>query len=169
MLPVMFQNVPVWLQNENQWILWKLVYRNGREIKLPWSVYDRAASTTDPATWHSFECVVMRFDEKKHAGIGWVFREGGGLCGIDLDGCRNPQTEVIEDWAWDWINKFRGYTEISPSGTGVKIWGRTEKTITGLNRKVNRPMVSKKTPGVEAYTHGRYFAVTGNVIRGYEG
>lgn len=169
MLAVQFQNVPQYLQDENQWILWKLVYRNGREIKMPWSVYDQAASTTDPSTWHSFECAVMRYDEQKHAGIGFVFREGGGFGGIDLDGCRNPQTEVIEGWAWDWINKFHGYTEISPSGTGVKIWIKTDRKITGINRKVNRDMVSTKTPGVEAYTHGRYFAVTGNVIKGYEG
>ena len=169
MKPIAFQNVPECLVNECQWVLWKEVVRNGKATKMPVSVYHDAASSTDPATWSSFECAVMRFDESIHSGIGWVFRRGGGFAGIDLDGCRDPQTGVIQDWAWKWIDKFRGYTEISPSETGVKIWIRCNKELAkGVNEKVNQPAVSSKTPGVEVYTQGRYFAVTGHVIRGYE-
>ncbi len=164
------QNVPESLQNVNQWILWKNINRNGKSVKLPWSVFDEPAKSTGPETWSSFECVVMRYDERKHAGIGFVFADGGGYAGVDLDGCRDPKSGVIDDWAWKYIDGFRGYTEISPSGTGVKIFIRTTRKITGINAKLDHlPVKYGKTPGIEAYTQGRYFAVTGDVVRGYEG
>lgn len=164
------RNVPEALQNVNQWILWRAVDRGGKIVKLPWSVYDKAASSTGPGTWSSFECVVMRYREGFHAGIGFVFADGGGYAGIDLDGCRDPASGIIDEWAWKYIDGFRGYTEVSPSGTGVKIFVRTNRRITGLNAKLDGiPAKHGKTPGIEAYTQGRYFAVTGDVIRGYEG
>ena len=165
-----FAAVPQAMQDVRQWILWRMVERGGKPVKLPWSVYDAAASSTDPETWHDYECAVMRYREGYHAGLGFVFAEGGGYGGCDLDGCRDPQTGVIDQWAWRYIDRLRGYTEISPSGTGVKIFFRTSKASPkGMNRKLDLPAKHGKTPGVEVYTQGRYFAVTGQVVRGYEG
>jgi primase-polymerase (primpol)-like protein len=111
----------------------------------------------------------MRYDETRYSGIGFVFSEGGGFAGIDLDGCRNPSTGVIEEWAWKAIERFHGYTEISPSETGVKIWIPCAISIPkGINQKITQTSVSDKTPGIEIYTHGRYFAYTGDVVKGYE-
>lgn len=165
-----FDTVPQELQDINNWILWKLVKRDGREIKLPWSVYDQAASSTDENTWSSYECVVMRYEPGKHAGIGFVFSKGCGYAGVDFDACRNPVTGEMAEWSAEWVRKFGTYTEISPSGTGVKMWLRSEKEFTtGKNIKIDQPAMPgcDKKPGIEIYTQGRYFAVTGRVLRGF--
>jgi putative DNA primase/helicase len=44
--------------------------------------------------------------------------------GIDLDGCRDPQTGVIEPWALEVVRLLDSYTEVSPSGRGLHIWVR---------------------------------------------
>lgn len=164
-----FQNIPYELQDINNWILWKSVQRDGKETKIPWSVYDEAAKTNDPKTWGSFESAVMRYEPSTHAGIGFVFSQGCGYAGIDLDSCRNPVTLEMADWAMEWIDKFNSYTEVSPSGTGVKIWVKTNLDLTGINSKIDAPPMPgcKKKPGIEAYTKGRYFAMTGFVVRGF--
>jgi hypothetical protein len=57
-------------------------------------------------------------------GVGLMFApvDAHHLGGIDLDSCRNPQTEKIEGWAEDVIARFSSYTEVSPSGTGAKVF-----------------------------------------------
>lgn len=165
-----FATVPQELQDVNQWVLWKLVIRDGKEIKMPWSVYDQPAKSNDASTWSTFECAVMRYDEQKHAGIGFVFAVGDGFAGVDLDSCRDPETGAIAKWAQDHIDEANSYTEISPSGTGVKIWLKSELHLPkGRNIKLDHPPSVRggKKPGIEIYTQERYFAVTGHVIRGF--
>jgi len=168
-MKILFHNVPPAIRDENNWVLWKNVIRGGKSTKIPYSVWDAPASSTDASTWSTYESSVIRFDEAQHAGIGFVFAAGGGFAGIDLDGCRNPKTGVIEEWAWKVIERFHGYTEISPSETGVKIWIPCSASVAkGINKKLAEKAVSEKSPGIEIYTQGRYFAFTGNVIKGYE-
>ena len=165
-----FDTIPECLTKLRQWILWRKIIRDGKEVKLPWSVYDNPASSTDPETWHDFECAVIRYDATRHAGIGFVFADGDGFAGVDLDSCRHPESGEIADWAKRWIDKAGDcYAEVSPSGTGVKIWVRSElKLDKGRNWKINeQPMIPGKKPGVEMYTHGRYFAVTGFILKGF--
>lgn len=165
-----FQKIPFELQNRRQWVLWRVIKRDGKETKIPWSVYDKAASSTDPDTWHEFECVVMRYREGYHAGIGFVFAVGDGYAGIDLDACRNAETGAIARWAQQWIDKSNDcYCEISPSETGVKIWIRSDLTLDrGRNIKVQEEGTTPaKKPGIEIYTHGRFFAVTGRKIKDF--
>lgn len=166
---VLFKNVPFILQCERNWVLWKTITRDGKPTKIPWSVYDRPASSTDPQTWHDWETAVIQYDRTRHSGVGFVFAEGGGFAGIDLDGCRDKETGIIDDWAWSIIDRFKTYSEISPSGTGVKLFLQSTRAIPkGINKKLDMPAKHGKTPGIEVYTHGRYFAVTGQVIKGYE-
>ena len=71
--------------------------------------------------------------------------------GSDLDRCRDPETGTIEPWAQEIIDEIRSYTEISPSGTGIRILAQGSKP-TGRCRKGS----------VEIYDHGRYLTVTGD-------
>ena len=157
-------NVPDELQNEVAWVLWRSIQRDGKSVKLPWSVYDKPASSTDPATWAAFDTVVEKLREGYHAGIGFVFAEDSPFCGVDLDGCRNPQTGEIDQWAIPWIKALNSYTEVSPSGTGVKVFCRSSLSLKGVNQKIDQPNRYGKEPGIEVYTSGRYFAVTGQVV-----
>lgn len=171
MIEPKFSTVPELLQNLNQWVLWKVITRDGKDTKIPWSVYDKPASSTDSATWSSFECVVMRYEASRHAGIGFVFEKSDGLAGIDLDSCRDPETGRIAGWAQKWIDKSDDcYCEVSPSGTGVKIWVKADMHLEkGRNIKIEEdPLVPGKKPGIEIYTHGRYFAVTGHKLKDFK-
>jgi putative DNA primase/helicase len=62
---------------------------------------------------------------ERGAGVGIVLNRGSGtvrVIGIDLDNCRDPATGEIAPWALEIVRRFDSYTEISPSGTGVKIF-----------------------------------------------
>lgn len=157
-------NVPDELQNQVCWVLWREILRDGKLSKVPWSVYDKPASSTNPETWAAFDTVVMRFNPGYHAGIGFVFAKDSPFCGVDLDGCRNPQTGEIDSWAKPWIQGLDSYAEISPSQTGVKIFCRSSLSLKGVNRKIDQPNLHGKEPGIEVYTGGRYFTVTGQVV-----
>jgi len=154
--------IPEGMQNLQQWILWRAIPRGDKINKVPWSVYDQPASSTNSKTWAAFDTVVEKYDDKRHAGLGFVFTLDDPYTGIDLDGCRNPETGQITDWAWKWINAIESYTEISPSGTGVKIFATVNNQYhNGMKKDVEEERVSDKNPGVEIYSTGRYFAVTG--------
>ena len=157
-------NVPNDMQNEVAWVLWRSIQCNGKARKVPWSVYDKAASSTDSTTWAAFDTVVEKLREGYHAGIGFVFAEDSLFCGVDLDGCRNPRTGEIDEWAIPWINALNSYTEVSPSGTGVKVFCQSSLSLKGINQKIDQPNRYGKEPGIEVYTSGRYFTVTGQVV-----
>jgi hypothetical protein len=66
------------------------------------------------------------------------FRVGG----IDFDLCRNSETGQIENWAQTIIDDFATYAEVSPSGTGVKIFFTYSaedlpRVDGGLNPRIN--------------------------------
>jgi primase-polymerase (primpol)-like protein len=93
--------------------------------------------------------------EHGYGGIGFVFTPEDDLCGVDLDGCLDPETGEIEGWAQEIIEELDSYTEISPSGTGVHVLVRGTLPA-GRNRKGR----------FEAYDRGRYFTVTGRHLAG---
>jgi len=159
--------VPQELRDRHQWIVWRNELRYGKPTKVPYQVNGRHAKTNDPATWSSFEAalaVVDRFD-----GLGFVFSAEDPFFGLDLDGCRNPETGELAEWAACLLNEFKTYAELSPSGTGVKLFG-VGSVPGGTGRKkelTDEPIVTaEKRPGIEAYDRGRYFAFTGERFNG---
>ncbi len=162
-----FASVPGDLTSLDQWVLWQEIKRDGRSTQMPFSFYRTAASSTNPATWAGFESVVTTFDESQDSGIGFVFTPDDNLFGIDLDGCRNSETGTLEPWADSIVETFATYFEVSPSGTGVKLFCRSERQLPGGKKKtIGAERVSNKTPGVEAYSQAQYFAVTGHALNG---
>lgn len=75
--------VPDDLTERDQWLLW----RCERETKVPYSTTGRRASSTDPATWCSYDeaLEVWRRHPQRWAGIGFVFHESDPFVGLDLD------------------------------------------------------------------------------------
>lgn len=147
--------IPLELRNRNQWVCW----RSWEGKKLPTQPNGKAASSTNKETWSSYAVCAQASDT-----IGFVFSADDPFIGIDLDGCRDPQTRLIQPWAWDVIEKFATYAEISPSGTGVKLWG----IFHGLWTCPHKKAFDGSHCGIEVYQTGRYFCVTGKVIAGYE-
>lgn len=156
-----FDLIPEELRERNQWIVWKMIRRQDKDTKVPFQPNGMTARTDDPTTWSSFdECMKQ---VHKFAGLGYVFSAGDPYTGIDFDSCFDPDTKQIFPWAKEWIVKLNSYSEVSPSGTGIKTWVRAKFPFgNGKNVKLkNQPSVKGKTAGVEAYDHGRYFCVTG--------
>jgi hypothetical protein len=107
------------------------------------------ASTTNPATWGTFEEACARGTL-----IGFVFTDSDPYTGIDLDDKpTRPATEDQKARFGKILEVFDSYTETSTSGRGVHITVRG-KVPTGIHGR----------DGVEVYSTARYFVMTGNSI-----
>jgi putative DNA primase/helicase len=145
--------IPHLLQQKNAWVNWRAVERDGRVTKVPCMPTGASASTTNPATWSSFDAVK---NAKAFSGVGVILVDD--LVGIDLDKCLNDEG-VLEPWAQQVVDKFpSSYIERSPSGRGLHILCLGAPKNTGKGGPENRlEMYSKASP--------RYFTVTGSVYQ----
>lgn len=147
-------NVPQLLQIIPRWIRWRDI--DGKKVPVQ--------KINAPKEWMSFDDAARDTTPTEKGGLGFVFTEDDDFGGIDLDACRNPDTGELTDWAKRIVNLFQSYTEISPSGTGVKIFAKgAPPKITPNVLPMPGDTIRGKTPQMEVYTSGRYFAVTGNV------
>jgi primase-polymerase (primpol)-like protein len=116
---------------------------------MPLTTGGRAASSTDPATWCSYqEAKTSRIG----VGLGFVLNGDGIVC-VDLDHCVDARGRVA-GWAQRILDELPAtYVEVSPSGGGLHVfgYGRVER-----GRRVRRGDIA-----VEVYGRGRYIAVTG--------
>jgi len=150
--------IPSELKPRPQWVNWEYEQRQNNDYaKVPYSpVTGQRADVSNPATWGTFDQAVERANSAPgQIGIGFVFTPQDPYCGIDLDNCINPDTGIIEPWALNIITSISSYTEISPSGLGVKIFIRG-KLPPGRRRKGQ----------IEFYDANRYFTITGNHLPG---
>ena len=170
-------NIPDELRAWDQWILWRWVTKEGRPkpTKVPFNARNfRDARVNDPSTFASFERTVEIYHLSqswkkrggKFDGIAFVFTANDPFAGLDIDGCIDPETGMLvtEDLygagtAEQIITTFDTYTEISPSGTGVKLIVKAQKTAAGLIQCMRKPWF-------ELYDHVRLFTVTGNRFPG---
>lgn len=152
------------LADARRWVAWRWENRNGKPTKPP---IDPATGTyarnNDPTTWGTFEDALYCRDERGLDGVG--IELGDGLGGIDLDGCREPETGALAPWAGRIVDSFRSYAEVSPSGTGVKIlaFGAPD-SLPASTIPVQSAPINGKRPAIEAFTRGRYFTVTGEIL-----
>lgn len=173
LLRVKPDGIPPVLRMLWRWVLWVAIVRDGRSTKVPYGIDRVPVSVTDSASLLPFEDALDAYQRGGFDGIGYVFVTGDDRCGLDLDGCRNPVTGEIAPWAIEIIKRFgsAAYVEISPSGTGLKLFVRGKSPFaSGKKVKlVDQPSMGGKTAAIEIYDHGRYFAVTGHQLDGYAG
>lgn len=154
--PIPDFRVPDDLAEFDQWLLW----RCERETKVPYSLSGRRASSTDPATWCSYSEALeaWRRHPQRWAGIGFAFCESDPFVGLDLDNSLDGHGDP-KPWARGVIERFADtYTEISPSGHGLKTWCRG-------SLPANVGKVAVGDGGIEMYSCARFFTVTGNAFR----
>jgi|694.fasta_scaffold90268_1 hypothetical protein len=156
--------IPAELRNCAQWVCWKNIDRDGKPTKIPVQPNGTPAKSSDPETWSTYQAAVAQ--SHKYAGVGFVFSVDDDFAGVDLDGCRDPNSGYIEPWASEIIDRFEhAYIEVSPSRTGVKMFVRSGVQFDrGLIVDVPEQDKYGKTPAIEAYSSGRYFAVTGQAL-----
>jgi KaiC/GvpD/RAD55 family RecA-like ATPase len=165
---ITLENIPTALTARPNWVLWRNDLRGGKPTKLPYDAHDRLARADDPTSWETYADAVARYERGGYEGIGYEFSDDDGLCGIDLDGCRDPESGTVSAWAKEIILTLDTYAEVSPSQTGVKLWV-VGKSPFASGKKIKLPHeqpIGDKAAAIEVYDHGRYFAVTGWRLRG---
>ncbi len=143
-----FEKVPAELQALPRWVTWK-----GAKVPYRADLVNAKASVTDPSTWATFEQARVAYDEGGYSGVGFVLN-GDGVVGIDLDKC----VDGVPNPAAIGILQRIGcrYIEISPSGRGLRGFGRGP-LIAGRRGRLDGV-------AVELYATGRYLTVTGRVL-----
>jgi hypothetical protein len=162
-----FDNIPNDLKATPNWVIWRFErLENGRVTKVPYSpVTGRLASSTNPADWGSWFTANAALAASGYDGLGFVFSVNDPFCGIDLDDpyAINPdgtskftpeqQAEVIALQQQVYQTFAHSYAEYSPSGKGLHIIVKAEIPE------------GKRKGGIEVYSSGRFFTMTGNVHR----
>lgn len=150
-----YNEIPIELQQLNNWIVWRLESRKGKNTKVPYNVNGGEARSNDVNTWSSFVEAVTVARTGKYDGIGFMFSENDGYIGIDIDKCyKNGEFNEV---ATSVIDSLDSYTEFSPSKTGVHliVKGKMPDWVKGTGKK-------SSMYGIEIYSHGRYFTFSGD-------
>lgn len=142
--------LPPTMVSQNRWLCW-------RDKKVPIRPDGKPASSTDPATWSSFDDCLSAAG--RWQGMGFAL--GDGIVGIDLDSCNDDP--FLAPWAKRILDRFPSYAELSPSRTGVKIFGYSGgfHWTEGSKLMVETDQFGDHAPAVEVYFGSRYFCVTG--------
>lgn len=124
------------------------------ERKAPRTLNGGFASVSAPGTWATH---AEARASKVGVGLGYVLAEDDGVVCVDLDHCLADG--VLAPWARAILDDCPAtYTEVSPGGDGLHIWGRGE-LVRGRRMRVDGA-------AVEVYGQGRYVAVTGKRFEG---
>lgn len=163
-------NAEDFLQYLDRWLGWRFVIKAGKKTKVPITRSGYNASVSDPKTWMPYrEATAL----EQIDGTGIVLGDLGTgvyLCGIDLDSCLSAGGDLLP-FGYDVIERFpTAYVEISPSGTGVKLFFLVQpadipavRTALGSNSKTWKlPDGGNHGPAIEFYLAKRFFTVTWN-------
>jgi hypothetical protein len=149
-----WESMPATMRRYARWLIWVLTDSDSkvpRAVRRPDSDCDQKLSRNH-CSWE-----VLRTAPDTLNGPGFA-------CGtvdkditialVDLDKCRNPQTGVIDKWAWKIIRHLNSYTEVSPSGKGIHIF-----VIGALPSDAKK---QQKVYKLEIYDRKRFSTVTGH-------
>ena len=116
------ENIPAELKAHKNWCVWTPRYReNGKIAKQPLTPNTgKAARTNCPLTWGTFEEAIAARDRSDVFPLGIEYILDGRLVGVDLDECRRPDG-TLEEYAARAIERLNTYTELSPSGKGIRM------------------------------------------------
>jgi putative DNA primase/helicase len=163
-LPINADAIPKELRALRQWVPWRYETPKGKRTKVPINPANgRRARSNKPETWGTFDEALAACRRFNCAGVAFVFSPNDDYFGIDLDACRNPETGELMPWADEIVKRFATYTEVSPSGTGVKLIGRgTLPKGKGREKKLDDvKRFGDKSPAIEVYCQKRFFCLTG--------
>jgi putative DNA primase/helicase len=149
-------NIPQELRVIDRWLCWKAEWQaaKGKYNKIPIDALTlTAGSSTNSQTWSSFDAAFNAYRQsgRRLAGIGIALVDTDDLLGIDCDDVMTDDG-FIDPITAGWVQRFDTYTEISPSGSGLRLFCRGVLPRNGL-----------KAGKFEAYQSGRYLSATGHV------
>jgi hypothetical protein len=147
------------LTNERRWLIWKWEKVTNEKGDTKWTkVPYRPAqptvkgSSTKPATWNTYEAALRAYDNEHADGIGYCLY-GDSIGAFDIDDCRDPSSGDITKEAQKLVARAGSYTEITVSGTGLRIIGYAK------GKKIHRKQQIDDFK-VETYRDAERFIVT---------
>ena len=150
------------LKKRPQWVAWRYATRkkaNGEtyQTKPPVNPHTNSdAKANDPSTWGSYEEAVSAHCATAMPASATCSPPIDDISGHDLDKVIDPVTGKLPDWVQEIIDLGETYTEISPSGRGIRMFWRGKLPSA----------IKFDAAQVEIYSTGRYLTVTGNRIAG---
>lgn len=182
-VPVNVAGIPASMMDAPRWAPWRAVWNEKKKKyeKAPHRADRPGAGLSNKSTrgWTTFHEALRAYQENlagkqsfdrddkpvHFGGVGYLVTgpsipgkpanvfAPGELAGVDLDHCRNPATGAIDEWAAEVIDKLDSYTEVSPSGTGLRVMVRATVETDIINHE----------RGIEIYggTQARFVTITG--------
>jgi DNA-binding MarR family transcriptional regulator len=153
---------PAELLQRDQWVCWRYEpseQAGAKPRKVPYHPRPYRASSTKRSDWSSYSDVCAATSERPDffSGVGFVFSPKDPYTGVDFDDCLDESGTFVDAWAEGWVRRLSSYTEISPSGRGVKVFVRGA---------VPAAIKIKGERNVEVYSEARFFTVTGQLLPG---
>jgi hypothetical protein len=154
------------LKEPPNWVCWRYEWRNdkkgiGKWAKPPFQPKNpqQYAKNNDPSTWGTYKQALAAFEAGQCDGIGFNLL-GTDFAAFDIDNCRDPATGDIAPEAMAIVDRATSYTEVTVSGTGLRIIGH------GSGSKIHRKQqIPQSAVGVESYRGAeRYIVITGNPL-----
>ena len=169
-----FDRMPPELKALKNWVLWCGQWNGSKWTKRPIQVSGFGASATKREHWSSFDDVKQAYERAVQrgymelrekgkpvqqvpvGGVGFVFdgqpdADGLVFAGVDFDKVISKGT--IAPLATERIRRLRSYTELSVSGGGLHVIVKARPLKSGIVHD-----------GVEMYTSGRFFTMTGEAL-----
>lgn len=132
------------LRDIPRWVRWSA-------DKVPLRVSGGNASSNDPSSWVSWE---VASSSDVGVGVGFVLSADDSIMCVDIDHCLDQRGRLLP-WAAERLAGMPAtYVEVSPSGSGLHVWG------------VGSVVKGRRLDCVEIYADGRYITVTGKRFRG---
>ncbi len=135
-------SIPTELTSLPRWVL--------RKAKIPKQLSGAGASSTDPATWTTFDEVKAAYLAGGFDGIGIVLSGDDDLACWDFDHCLDADGRITDPKIEAYVERLASYTEVSPSGTGLHVFVRGKL-----------PPQGRKNGPCEVYESKRYMTATG--------
>jgi len=159
-LEVIPANIPEELHSIDNWCVFRAEPKTQKDGSIRWtkpplqSDGKTPAKVNDSKTWSSFQdCIeAMAFDSTLD-GIGFVLTKGNELTAIDIDHCiiNNEISQEVQNI----LDDINSYSELSPSGTGIRIL---------CSGTIPDGLKGNKSDAYEIYDSGRYVTITGQHI-----
>jgi putative DNA primase/helicase len=169
-----FDRMPPELKTLKNWVMWVPVWTGSKWSKRPIQTSGYGASTTNSKHWSSFDDVKQTYERAVQrgytqlrekgkpvqqvpvGGVGFVFggqpdADGLVIAGVDFD--KVISEGKIAPLAPERIRRLGSYTERSVSGEGLHVIVKARPLASGIAHD-----------GVEMYTSGRFFTMTGDAL-----
>ena len=181
--------VPGYLTAQPRWLLWRtkstIDRKTGelRTTKIPISYHTgKPADVTTPQSWADHAAVEAALARAPGAWDGPGFALGviepisEVVIGLDLDTCLDDEG-ALAAWALPFLQAMPSYSEVSPSGTGIKVIARIRLAdLPAARRLLDIPEGEKEqartrtfgprvngqhAPGAQLFLMRRFFTITG--------